>query len=534
MSTECRRRFEAGIDKTLDNLRMKEAEPEDEAARADFKGDAPQTTQAINTNPTLEALGFKHSLKYGPRSNLRKACSRFLRFSYLLDFLATEALTNIYLLSVGETINKLQSLSKIPISNAFESQKAVYEAPAPKTLAEKIKAQEDKQAQESAGAAHGRMIANAYPFFEVAGVFVERPIPDDHKFTVYVDRYEPPPLGDSSPDDFNPLVHLEIEEPEEDELDQVPDFGEDEEDVQNDSNAFKHPAIFVSDLAGLWLKAEPDGERFASEINKCLVEGMECLKVFERWSRHPDLDKYEAVLEEWDDRVCVEWEPPDQLYLNCDEWLIGNTLYETHRSEIQGLIVGAFEKVDGFFEVYNEFLTEYWQNKALDFGILRDERLKSPGEVIAALLHRFTTQRDKYDDLLPESKDVGMIKVNTLAIREKLLPVPAECRATLKGLLPATVKSRIQAQQRWLQEQINAISKNPQGVSAYVRQVQCMEHIDQNFQQVKDTISLNASIFELCVNAELIGKEEQGGKREIVAAHQLQAKLSHELSEAQE
>ena len=112
-----------------------------------------------------------------------------------------------------------------------------------------------------------------------------------------------------------------------------------------------------------------------------------------------------------------------------------------------------------------------------------------------------------------------MIKVNTLAIREKLLPVPAECRATLKGLLPTTVKSRIQAQQRWLQEQINAISKNPQGVSAYVRQVQCMEHIDQNFQHVKDTISLNASIFELCVNAELIGKEEQGGKREIVAAH---------------
>ena len=108
MSTECRRRFEAGIDKTLDNLRMKEAEPEDEAAKIDFKGDAQQTNQAVNTNPTLEALGFKHSLKYGPRSNLRKACSRFLRFSYLLDFLATEALTNIYLLSVGETINKLQ------------------------------------------------------------------------------------------------------------------------------------------------------------------------------------------------------------------------------------------------------------------------------------------------------------------------------------------------------------------------------------------------------------------------------------------
>jgi len=40
---------------------------------------------------------------------------RFLRFSYLLDFVATEALTNIYLFSVKETIKRLESLSKIPV-----------------------------------------------------------------------------------------------------------------------------------------------------------------------------------------------------------------------------------------------------------------------------------------------------------------------------------------------------------------------------------------------------------------------------------
>ena len=56
------------------------------------------------------------------------------------------------------------------------------------------------------------MIANEYPFFEVSGVFTERTIPEDRKYTEYVDRYEPPPLGLSVKDDFNPLVHLEIEE----------------------------------------------------------------------------------------------------------------------------------------------------------------------------------------------------------------------------------------------------------------------------------------------------------------------------------
>ena len=51
---------------------------------------------------------------------------------------------------------------------------------------------------------------------------------------------------------------------------------------------------------------------------------------------------------------------------------------------------------------------------------------------------------------------------------------------------------------------------------------------------MKDTIQLNSSIFELCVQAEIIGKEEHGGKREITTAYHLQAKLSHELSEARE
>lgn len=298
------------------------------------------------------------------------------------------------------------------------------------------------------------MIANEYPFFEVSGVFTERTIPEDRKYTEYVDRYEPPPLGLSGKDDFNPLVHLEIEEPEDlDDAGTVEEYQMNQEnDAANDSNAFRHPAIFVRGLCKLWLKAEPDGDRFSQSINQCLVEGMECLKVFERWSRHPDLDKYEAILEDWDDRVCGEWFPPDQLVLNCDQWLNGNPLYDNHSDHINDLIHGAFRKVNQFFEVYNEFLIEYWQNKAIDFNILEDENLKNPSEVIEALLHRFKTQKSKYEDLLPESKDVGMIKVNTLSIREKLMPVPKECIERLRAQLPVTVKNRIQEQQRWLQE----------------------------------------------------------------------------------
>lgn len=83
-------------------------------------------------------------------------------------------------------------------------------------------------------------------------------------------------------------------------------------------------------------------------LNECFQEGLECLKHFERWSRHEDLLKYVKVLESWDDKVCDEWDPPDDNNLNCEEWLSENPLNQT--KEVNYYISKAFDKVQDFFE----------------------------------------------------------------------------------------------------------------------------------------------------------------------------------------
>lgn len=50
-------------------------------------------------------------MTYGHRSSLRKECSRFLRFAYLVDFLSLESLSNIYTGSVSDMIYRLKSLN---------------------------------------------------------------------------------------------------------------------------------------------------------------------------------------------------------------------------------------------------------------------------------------------------------------------------------------------------------------------------------------------------------------------------------------
>jgi dynein heavy chain len=68
------------------------------------------TLKQKNTSTVFEALGFPEGMTYGHRSSLRKECSRFLRFAYLIDFLSLEALSNIYIGSVHGMIERLREL----------------------------------------------------------------------------------------------------------------------------------------------------------------------------------------------------------------------------------------------------------------------------------------------------------------------------------------------------------------------------------------------------------------------------------------
>jgi|LauGreDrversion4_2_1035121.scaffolds.fasta_scaffold188068_1 hypothetical protein len=52
--------------------------------------------------------------------------------------------------------------------------------------------------------------------------------------------------------------------------------------------------------------------------------------------------------------------------------------------------------------------------------------LYNPLESIGTLIQRFLRQRNDWNDMLPESKDLGMLRVDVLNIKEKLVPSPQQ------------------------------------------------------------------------------------------------------------
>jgi hypothetical protein len=89
------------------------------------------TSKGVNSDPVYEQLGFKHNLKFGARSELRDACKKFLRFAFLLDFIALESLSSICLLSIHGCIEKLKLQVRSSISYELVSARANFQPQKP-------------------------------------------------------------------------------------------------------------------------------------------------------------------------------------------------------------------------------------------------------------------------------------------------------------------------------------------------------------------------------------------------------------------
>jgi len=123
-SERCRVNVKSAIDKMLNELRERivaelsldeEQRKNNPSSSAMNQAGGNASMKGKKSNSVFENLGFPDHMTYGHRSNLRKECSRFLRYAYLVDFLAMESLTAIYIDTVEEFINRLRYLDNVEI-----------------------------------------------------------------------------------------------------------------------------------------------------------------------------------------------------------------------------------------------------------------------------------------------------------------------------------------------------------------------------------------------------------------------------------
>ena len=198
----------------------------------------------------FEKLGFPEGMTYGHRSNLRKECSKFLRFAYLADFLSLESLSNIYKNSVQDMIERLEELdSSVNMDDI-------------------MKMDFDEQNQQGHAQHRGKE-----PMFYVGTTLSDhKPIPDKEICLVPIDDFILPPRGTSVEEDFDLLTHLQYE----------PEATEEEEDDGGEDAAtkaaIKPDQLYKKTVPGIhkfWLQMVPDETRFTDMLVRCFSQGLD-------------------------------------------------------------------------------------------------------------------------------------------------------------------------------------------------------------------------------------------------------------------
>ena len=86
-------------------------------------------------------------------------------------------------------------------------------------------------------------------------------------------------------------------------------------------------------------------------MKKTFDLGLEQLKNFEKWSKHPHLKPYADALEDWDEKVGENWEDTsDNVFLDPKTWINENPTYVSQDTQVSEILDSAFLKMKEFLK----------------------------------------------------------------------------------------------------------------------------------------------------------------------------------------
>ena len=466
-SSESRTIIKNGFDSCLNKVKTSNNTDNTKAAGATRTN--AKATQRI-TETAYDALGFNKEMSYDQRSKVRGVCMTFLRFSFLVDFIALDALTKVYLNSVSELREKLHTLANQNPDNKF------------RIIADAEKARTN--------------VGGKVPMFKVKLNFNKdnrevQPEFEDKQIPFFV-------LNESSDANtkdivkFNVLAHpFLIDFPDGDRIQarQVQEYDDSRLIIQR----------LVINIDDLWLTVNPSREDFKNRIGEVIQEGLVNLQAFQRWSKHRDTLKYSAILEEWDDQIGKDNDGTSNEYLNPDDWLQDKEKPNMQKENIDSSFNTAFEKAAIYLEMFREFLQIYWEFSKLNYDMLMKEDLALPRSTLKSIFTLIEYELVDLDQRVPVQADIGLLHINSEDVKAIFRPKLEEVKLHLEKLLPIELQQRCAALLRWIKDCDQRISaQNENGsIQDFIYQKKFLEETEAALPVYKEKIKTVEDLYRL-------------------------------------
>ena len=443
------------------------------------------TPNLLKTNTALKSLNFPDNMAYGHRAALRKECSRFLRLAYLADFMAIKSLSDVYINTIHELLDTLSYLDK------------------------------NAQAEVNAGQDILRKVGKGEPIIAVEVLInMDREIPKSAVKEIPI-----LPFNDSicKVKEFDILCHIE----------------KDSKKIVNENKRYVRPEVV--NIGNYWIETSPNKEDFYDQLLVHLSEGMHVLEIFERWSKHQELKQYMDVLEEWDEIVGGDWNPVENEYLDPIAAMDRNPLYLTYKGILRNIIYSGYDKCYNYLKLLDKYLNHCWRNKRLDVNLIFSEDVYKPGETLSNVLNLFEYQKKKFIAKIPETCNLGFIKIDCLPIRKTLIPQPIECMKKIEHIGNLIMGERLNEVEEWIAKARKKLEVKVITVEDYVKQRLAWNEIADAYKDNKDKVDTVGEIYDAMNGFELkIRKDDKQRQPKITQEMNLLNQLLVNVSNEQE
>lgn len=137
-------------------------------------------------------------------------------------------------------------------------------------------------------------------------------------------------------------------------------------------------------------------------------------------------------------------------------------------TRVNAIIESAYKKSEHFLSRFQPILEIYWRNKQFDIDILVDERLKNSVENLSNVMKLFKFYQQHFSANLPSCTDIGLLQLDSKAIKTRLQPTPKEFNDKIETMVPDVNKDRTNAAKDWLNESIQNLRRPANDVAEFV------------------------------------------------------------------
>lgn len=229
-----------------------------------------------------------------------------------------------------------------------------------------------------------------------------------------------------------------------------------------------------------------------------LYDAMVVISAPPRLLSHPDLAPYTQAAEDEGADAAAAGGGSNEVDLT--EVVTATAAYKACSNDIFAGLDAAFDAVDQFCGVFVPYGRTFLRNEQQLAG-MDGTKYNGPMELSAfeAAISLYKGQISQFDDV-PTFADIGIVKVESVVLKLRLIPSPTRCLQAIRDLLPSLMVSLTEKLIDEVRQMYNVLASTPTEVEPFVAKVEMLEKSQESLPALRDRETYIRSLATLMVD----------------------------------